>query len=225
LQEWAEIMYEHQVTGDILHDLTGEDLFQMGIEAMGVRKKILQMVTSLRRQAGGNRNSLMSIESFDSSLTYETESSPMDVPQINSNNNANPLTSANVNLATLQQQIISNPSIINDQNFMQQFLKIYSVSQIMINAGQQVNTNINTDANNTNVNANTNNTNINADTNNKEKTNENVVKKEESDSSLGASNIKYEKLKQEAYNVANALEDKMEDKNDKNNKNEKKGKK
>ena len=78
MQEWAEVMYQHQVAGDVLKDLNGIDLQSIGIEAMGARKKILQLTTHLCKQSDGmgnkqqninkNNNQFMSINQSEMTL-------------------------------------------------------------------------------------------------------------------------------------------------------------
>ena len=79
-------MYQHQVTGDVLKDLNGIDLQSIGIEAMGARKKILQLTTHLCKQSDNmgnkqqninkNNNQFMSM-TLDDSLA---EKSYIDTP-------------------------------------------------------------------------------------------------------------------------------------------------
>ncbi|ETO33683.1 hypothetical protein RFI_03421 [Reticulomyxa filosa] len=47
-QDWASVLYRNQISGDMLDDLNGQDLVQLGIETLGARKKLLQMIKSLQ---------------------------------------------------------------------------------------------------------------------------------------------------------------------------------
>ncbi|ETN98326.1 SAM domain and HD domain-containing protein 1-like isoform 1 [Reticulomyxa filosa] len=47
-QDWASVLFLNQITGEMLDDLNGQDLVQLGIETLGARKKLLQMIKALQ---------------------------------------------------------------------------------------------------------------------------------------------------------------------------------
>ena len=139
LQEWAEILYMQDITGDLLTELNGEDLDQMGIEALGARKQILKHITLLRRSA----NESMSMDTYDSRF----DGDPFDAAETIYNNMSNMspkhrkmLTSRSISmveeydpqLAVMQKQILSNPDIIADPRFLMSFMQAYSSSQLSL---------------------------------------------------------------------------------------------
>ena len=147
LEEWAELLFAQDISGDLLTELNGEDLTQMGIEALGARKAILKHISQLRR-ASNQSLSVASYDTYDSRMddSFYGRDSQNDVSEIIpfhdsmtpkhrkmlTNKSISIVEEYNPQLALMQKQILTNPDIIADPRFLQSFMSAYSSSQLSL---------------------------------------------------------------------------------------------
>ena len=58
LEQYAEAFAENAIDGEVLRTLTGEDLKELGVSALGHRKRLLEAIAALREESAPAYSSL-----------------------------------------------------------------------------------------------------------------------------------------------------------------------
>ncbi|ETO11911.1 hypothetical protein RFI_25467 [Reticulomyxa filosa] len=119
-KDWALVLFQHQISGDMLDELNTQDLVQLGIETLGARKRLLQLIKNLQYRTTASQES-PGDRSSNVANTNNPSSSALSRSQQNESQNTH------ANLQHLQDQIKTDPSLVNDTVFMQRLFVFFPI--------------------------------------------------------------------------------------------------